>query len=82
MIAIEKTISRTILNRIRARRAESSASNGELRTPGPVAPAKIREARFSDFPAVAELKQRGGLNPDSLENWERLWRRNPVLQGQ
>lgn len=80
MIAIEKTITRTILNRIRARRAESSAAHGELRAPGAVAPAKIREARFSDFPAVAKLKQRGSLNPDSLENWERLWRRNPALQ--
>jgi hypothetical protein len=80
MIALEKTITRTILNRIRARRAESPAAHGELRRPGAVAPAKIREARFSDFPAVAELKQRGGLNADSLENWERLWRHNPALK--
>ncbi len=79
MIAIEKTITRTILNRIRARRAESSAAHGELRGAGAVAPAKIREARFSDFPAVAKLKERGGLNADSLENWERLWRHNPAL---
>lgn len=44
-----------------------------------MAPAKIREAQFSDFNAVAELKLRWGANPDSPENWERLWRRNPAL---
>jgi hypothetical protein len=42
-------------------------------------PAKLREARFSDFPGVAELKQRWGLGEDSLENWNHLWRDNPAL---
>jgi hypothetical protein len=28
---------------------------------------------------VAELKQRWGIDADSLENWERLWLRNPAL---
>lgn len=28
---------------------------------------------------MAELKQRWGMDADSLENWERLWHRNPAL---
>lgn len=44
-----------------------------------LAPAKVREARFSDFEGVAILKRRFDLAADSLENWERLWRTNPAL---
>ncbi|PYY15094.1 MAG: hypothetical protein DMG61_07970 [Acidobacteria bacterium] len=39
----------------------------------------MREAKFSDFKAVEELKQRGRLATDSFENWERLWRNNPAV---
>jgi hypothetical protein len=49
------------------------------RSSGPVVPAKLRQARFSDFAGVAQLKQRWGMAPDSLENWARLWRHNPAL---
>lgn len=45
----------------------------------PLSPAKQREVRFSDFEAVADLKERSGLPRDNLENWHRLWRQNPVL---
>ncbi len=43
-------------------------------------PAKVREARFSDYEAITNLKQRWGLTPDPLENWEHLWRDNPALK--
>ena len=59
------------------------APHGELSvdSTGVVPPARLREALFSDFAAVAELKRRWGLGADSLENWERLWCRNPALAG-
>ncbi|MFZ0320711.1 MAG: hypothetical protein WAL56_16420 [Candidatus Sulfotelmatobacter sp.] len=79
MESFEKQIAGAILNLIRSRRAASSADLSATNASGPIAPAKIREARFSDFAAVARLKQRGGLNPDSYENWQRLWQRNPAL---
>jgi hypothetical protein len=81
MSALEKKIGGVILNRIRARRAASSAADVDSRprTSGVIAPAKLREARFSDFAAVAALKQKWGLNAESIENWERLWQRNPAL---
>jgi hypothetical protein len=82
MSALENKISAAFLKMIRARRAAVAAS--EIAQPAQssatIAPAKLREARFSDFSAVAELKQRWGLNADSIENWERLWRRNPALE--
>ena len=43
-------------------------------------PAKIREAQFSDYQAITDLKQRFGLVPDSLENWKHLWQYNPALK--
>jgi hypothetical protein len=80
MESFEKKITGAILNLIRSRRAVSAADlDTSVHASGPIAPAKIREARFSDFDAVARLKQRGGLNPDSYENWQRLWQRNPAL---
>lgn len=80
MNSIEKKVGAALLAMIRARRKAVSAPQvaGQARS-GAIAPAKLREARFSDFDAVAELKQRWGLNADSFENWERLWRRNPAL---
>jgi hypothetical protein len=81
MGALEKKIATAILTAIRARRNESTAPPNDLPTQSgaAISPAKLREARFSDFPAIAELKQRWGLNADSLENWDRLWQRNPAL---
>jgi hypothetical protein len=80
MSSIEHRISRALLNVIRARR-KATAPQEDLRADSStaIAPAKLREARFSDFGAVAALKQRWGLNADSFENWERLWRYNPAL---
>ena len=81
MASIEKRIVSAFLSKIRERKEEPLAPARDLRghSAVPVAPAKLREARFSDFAAVAELKKRWGLAADSLENWERLWRRNPAL---
>ena len=82
LASIEKRLTAAILNRIRSRRSRSP----ELSTKPPdgsaipSAPAKIREALFSDFEAVWSLKRRWGLIPDSFKNWERLWRDNPALQ--
>src|SRR5207249_4352151 len=73
---IEKTISSAILTAIRSRRHSHSPGNeeGEKHAGRAVASVKLREAKFSDFKAVEELKQRGRLATDSFENWERLWR--------
>jgi hypothetical protein len=46
---------------------------------GAPAPARQREVRFSDFESVARLKEQERLPKDSLENWGRLWQRNPAL---
>jgi len=74
---IQQKITAAILHLIRERRKSLAASEPE--ESAAVAPARLREAEFSDFSAVAELKQRWELDADSFENWERLWRRNPVL---
>jgi hypothetical protein len=81
MASVEQKIAAAILTAIRTRRKSSPAQPGDLpvQPSGPVAPARLREAQFADFDGVAELKQRGGLNADSFENWERLWRHNPAL---
>lgn len=78
---IEKAAIAAILRLIRRRRQVPS---GPERDRGPDAganprPATLRQARFSDFAAVAELKRRCGLSADSLDNWERLWRHNPAI---
>ena len=41
---------------------------------------KQRELRFNDFEAIARLRKVSGLSPDSLDNWERLWRNSPAVQ--
>lgn len=79
MTSIEKRITAALLNAVRARRDERSIVNGDVKSPSATTPAKVREAVFSDFQAVADLKQRWGLAADSIENWERLWRQNPAL---
>jgi hypothetical protein len=81
MGSFQEQITAAILTMIRARRTSPSteASDLNVHSCGAIPPAKLREARFEDFDAVAELKQRWGLNADSLENWDRLWRRNPAL---
>ena len=77
---IERAATVAVTKLIRRRRTASTVSKGTLapRSATPI-PATLREARFSDFTAVAELKQRWGLSPDTLDNWDRLWRHNPAI---
>jgi len=77
MASIEQKVTTAILTVIRARREPE----GDLRVHPAVAvaPVSLRQALFSDFAAVAQLKSHWGLASDSLENWERLWRHNPAL---
>jgi hypothetical protein len=79
--SIENKVASAILSMIRARRTSSSTPEDDSHAPSSpaIAPAKLREARFSDFHAVAALKQRWRLNADSYENWQRLWQHNPAL---
>jgi len=78
------SIENTFINRlalIRACRQKPSVLHrNRVQSSGGAAPAKLREARFSDFKEVNELKQRNGLPQDSFDDWERLWRRNPALR--
>ena len=80
MSSIQEKVTAAILTMIRARRKSPSAAEGDLGFTSSHAfpPARLREALFSDFSAVAKLKKRWNLGADSLENWERLWRRNPA----
>jgi hypothetical protein len=78
MGSLEKRISSAVLGMIRSRRNGSAAAQTEVESSGTVTPAKLREARFSDFQGVSELKQRWNMHADSPENWERLWRNNPA----
>jgi hypothetical protein len=81
MTAIERKIVTVILGKIRKQRGTPASMETDVDNHSSVAlsAVKLREAQFSDFDAVQELKQRWGLSADSLENWERLWRRNPAL---
>jgi hypothetical protein len=40
----------------------------------------VRTARFSDYDAIAALMQSYGMETSSRENWEHLWRGNPVYE--
>jgi len=80
MASIEKRVTSAILTVIRARREPEAELT--VQPSAATAPVRLREALFSDFRAVAELKHHWGMTPDSLENWERLWRRNPALKEQ
>ena len=80
--SVEGKLVAAILDRIRSRRRETSALRDapNANSPVAIAPARLREALFSDFEAVHALKRRWGLIPDSFQNWERLWCDNPALQ--
>ncbi len=82
MSFLEKRVVPAILKTIRTRRKASKEQGGDTQasSAGAVQPAKLREANFSDYAAVTELKRRWGLTADSLENWERLWKQNPALE--
>jgi hypothetical protein len=64
------------LMRSRQRSSLSEVSNAEIASDVAVT---SREVQFSDFEAVAKLKESGGLRKDFLDNWYRLWRDNPAL---
>src|ERR1700722_673806 len=78
MPSIENRLASTILTAIRTRRDVAPVRKTDPCAIS-TAPAKVREARFSDFEAAANLKVRWGMAADSIENWERLWRYNPAL---
>lgn len=81
MALIEEKVIAAILTRVRDRRDDASALRGYLDVDSSEAipPARLRDAQFSDFEAVRELKRQWDLIPDPVENWERLWRHNPAL---
>lgn len=81
MAFVEEKIIPAILSMIRSRR-ERRAPSVDVASSSPQAslpPAKLRAVRFSDFAGVSALKERWGMDHDSPENWERLWRHNPAL---
>ena len=80
MSSLQEKFAGAILTVIRKRRTKrASAGSDHVQPTRAIAPAKVREARFSDFEGVSALKRRWGVDADSLENWERLWHRNPAL---
>jgi hypothetical protein len=40
----------------------------------------VRDARFSDYEAIASLMHQYGMETSSREDWEQLWLGNPVYQ--
>jgi hypothetical protein len=79
MSAVERV--GNILLRLIRRPSLSRTSSGDFdRDSGRPLPTTQREVRFSDFPAVAALKERWGLGKDTRENWSRLWERNPAMR--
>ena len=80
MASFQQKITASVLARIRSRRQPKHSGRGpSLEPTGGLASAKIREVTFADFHEVAKLKERNGMAADSIENWDRLWRRNPAL---
>jgi amino acid adenylation domain-containing protein len=41
----------------------------------------LREATFDDYPQIAALESRYGLQPKTYEEWTDLWNHNPACQG-
>ena len=41
---------------------------------------RLREATFDDYPQIAALESRYGLQPKSYEEWTDLWNRNPAYE--
>jgi len=84
MPSIENKIIDLLLTKVR-KSAPRPLVSGSGTVPGPSGRLERtvtkREVRFRDFEAVAALKRRVGLPPDSRKNWQRLWRDNPALAG-
>src|SRR5258705_7169266 len=56
----------------------SSQAGLEDRGPRRAASAKVREAKFDDYAAVAALQIRHGLQVESYDQWMHLWIHNPL----
>ncbi len=70
---------------LKVMRARRSSSNGDapataVSRKNAVTKVKQRELRSNDFEAVARLRDVAGLSPDSLDNWDRLWRNSPAVR--
>jgi hypothetical protein len=52
-----------------------------MNNPSVGAAARIRPATFADYPQIAALSARYGLNSKNTEEWMHLWRDNPVYVG-
>lgn len=76
MASVEDKVASAILGTIRARRKMPHAPRPQ--SEASEVRAKLREATFADFDGVMALRRTVGWSPDSLENWERLWRHNPA----
>jgi hypothetical protein len=83
MTSVDNSVVDLIHKMIRARRSALSPTvvNPSPNSSRSLPPAKLRQAQFSDCDAVMDLKRRGGLTPESHENWQRFWRSNPALSG-
>src|SRR5438128_9597477 len=82
MLPLENRIIGLFLTALRKRAAKPVAHKPQILLKSGLSfekPVRRREVRLSDFEAIATLKQRLGLGPDSRENWQRLWRKNPAL---
>lgn len=82
MSSFEKVAINAILGRIRQQRQVSTRADvrsAALKRPRSAGSPGLREVTLADFQAVSHLKQRHGIVADALENWERLWYRNPAL---
>lgn len=78
MAAVEEKVASVILGAIRSKKTPEVAVPFE--TAPAYAPARLREAAFDDFQQVMELRRNAGWPVDSMENWNRIWLRNPALE--
>lgn len=80
MASLEHRTLNAILSRIRTRhKPVPSRGDDPTQTYRGTKPAKLRAASLADFEGITKLKRRGGIVTDPIENWERLWVRNPAL---
>jgi hypothetical protein len=82
MASVEEKAIRAVLNRIRTSRSDvftSLQDQSPVEGPREAGSPSLREAQFSDFEAVNDLKRRWGIPPDPFDNWQRLWHRNPAI---
>src|SRR6266516_4833336 len=82
MPMIEEKFGSVLLKVIRARRSSRNQdvpATAVTRRDGATS-VTLRELRFNDFAAVARLRKLLDLSPDSLDNWDRLWRNSPALR--